>query len=733
MLAPAPQALLPDSPLINDESTVPLLSEEELAALAEEERQQEAADLAIAQALGLSLKAEFDKRSGLRVQIERRWLDDLERYNSVYDKDTREVLESRKYGSRTFVPLTRRVCNLVEARLGDLLFPTDDRNFAVESSPVPELDEAARLAKQLPQDAPVDVEGRPVVASAVHEGIREMLDEAKRKAANMQRAIDDQLKECNYASEARKAIHDAIKLGTGIIKGPTVFGRTKRRWVMSDGAMALTVAENLNAAAARVDPWNFYPDLTASEVEESDHYERHRLTKARLVALIAQGFNEEAIERIVLAGSNAAGHDANMDAQRVAAGTVGVQDKRFNLIEFTGSVDAEQLLACGCSDMPDDPLMAYQAKVWFSEFTGDVVKVAIEPMDTGEQPYSVFNWQKDTACIFGYGLPYEMRDMQDGTNSSYRAIQDNLGLTVGPQVVVNSKKIQPANGSWGIEPNKVWELTDSSTPVSNVFGFFQIDSQVSNLVAVFNLIKGLAEEIGGPQMAMAGSEAPSYAQAGAMGMSIAFNAANVWMRRAVRNWDDQITTPLIARFVDWNMQYNPDPDVKGDVSVISRGTSALLEAEGQSQRIQLLVKMSQGMGIPLRKMINQLRQMALAMRLDPDDLLPNDEEVEQMAQQQQANQPPNAEMERIKLRQAELADHKDQREHEAGIEQQRMDMRMAELASSEKLTIDQARLRYGTQLHIKAAELKDSSSQRADTNQRFNTEVAIKAAQGSGI
>ena len=720
---------------------------------------------AIVVALGQRLHGEFKERMGQREEIEKRWLADLERYNSVYDKRTEAALESRKYGSRTFVPITRRICNMVEARLGDLLFPTDERNFSIEASPVPELDEAMALAEKLPKDQPVEQappqpepqpgqqpapqagpqpgpqqgampgampQQAPLNAAEVVHGIREVLDEAKRRATNMQRAIDDQLKECNYPAEARKAIHDAIKLGTGVIKGPAIFGRVKRKWMMVDGGMQLEIGEDLSPAAARVDPWNYYGDLNATEVNECQgHYERHRLSMTRLAALVRQGFDEEAIERIVTAGAMA-DTSSTLSVQRVAAGTSGIQDNNYNLIEYTGALPATDMVACGC-EVPDDALLAYDAKVWFSEATGDVVKVALAPLESGAQPYSVFNWQRDASCIYGFGLPYEIRDMQDGANSIFRAIQDNSGLTVGPQVVVNSGKIQPQNGVWSIEPNKIWDLIDASMPVQNVFGFFQIDSKVNELLAVFNLIKALAEETGGPSLAMAGTEAPSYAQAGAMGMSIAFNAASVWMRRPVKAWDDQVTTPLIGRFVDWNMEHNTDPDVKGDISVIPRGTSALLEAEGQAQRIAMLSQASESMGIPLRRKINQLRQMAQAMRLDPDELLPNDKEVEQMEQQAQQNTPANPELERINIRKMELEDHEKQRQHESKIESDRGELRLAELASHENLSVEEAKLKYGVTLHKAAAELNERQAAREDTNKRFNAEVAVKTSMGSGV
>ena len=54
--------------------------------------------------------------------------------------------------------------------------------------------------------------------------------EAQRKADKAQTRIDDWLTECQIASEMRKVIDDAAKLGSGCIKGPVPINRKSRQW-----------------------------------------------------------------------------------------------------------------------------------------------------------------------------------------------------------------------------------------------------------------------------------------------------------------------------------------------------------------------------------------------------------------------------------------------------------------------------------------------------------------------
>ena len=70
------------------------------------------------------------------------------------------------------------------------------------------------------------------------------------------------------------------------------------------------------------------------------------------------------------------------------------------------------------------------------------------------------------------------------------------------------------------------------------------------------------------------------------GLSILMNAANVVFRRIIKNFDDDMTVPNIRRLYDWNMQYSEKAEIKGDSKVRALGISALVELEGQAQKLQ---------------------------------------------------------------------------------------------------------------------------------------------------
>ena len=121
--------------------------------------------------------------------------------------------------STVFVGITRQKTNAGEARLSDILLPTDDRNYGIQPTPDPQGSRAMKDESQLIDPAtgqPVYVDengdvvddparGKPLTKKQVAIASEQL---AKKAAEAMQRTIDDQLVECDYNAEARKVIHE---------------------------------------------------------------------------------------------------------------------------------------------------------------------------------------------------------------------------------------------------------------------------------------------------------------------------------------------------------------------------------------------------------------------------------------------------------------------------------------------------------------------------------------------
>lgn len=693
---------------------------------AEKERQKRV------QAIGQRIVGTYNTRLGQRRELEIRWNKDIRRYNGQYEPEAAKTLEERDFGSQMFVPLTRRISDIVEARMVDLLFPTEERSFAIDPSPVPFLIQAEVLANRLPPDQMIaGPGGEQMPANAVMLAVREQREEARNKADNMQREVDDQLREADFHAVARRVIHEAMVIGTGIVKGPTVIGRTKRVW--KDGRMQ--TVEDLAPTVVDISAWDFFPDMSARTLKESESdIEVHNMTAAQLAGLANQpGFKAAADEiRRILKVEASVTPDAARDESKIASGTQGVRDPKYKILEYHGPVTYEELIDMG-AQVPDDPLLVYEGVVFVHEADSTVLKAIVNPMDTMERPYRVYCWRKDPGSIFGFGLSHELADMQESANSSMRAAMDNMGLSVGGMLSVNDKLVRPDDGKWTIAPRKVYRGMKADADMRAAFHFVEIPNNLQDILAVFDRSKALMDDIGGPGMAMQGQEAPSYLET-ARGVSVAQNAANIWFRRGVTAWDDDITTPLVTGFVDWNMQYSTKDEIKGDLRVLARGRSALLEAEGQMQKMQIWGAAAKEVPMPFRRRVNQLKSLARSMRIDTTELLPDDAEIKQIGDKID-NQPPPLDpaVERIKMRQAELADNGAQRQHELQLKTMEFQMRSAELAANERITIEEAQKKYGLQEYTVTAKLQSEREQRSHDAQALNAELAVKLSSGSGV
>lgn len=656
-----------------------------------EVEQQKIADAmagAISRIEGLAREA-VDKRK----TIETRWLSDLRLYYGRYDETTEKNLQAAEgQKSRAFIPLARAKTNLWEAELGDRLFPADDKNYGVGPTPVPELVETAEAAKRSalearakakelrdeqaaqeaaaiaqageggtpvmpPQDAAQEADGLDAAAAEAeaHEAeIRETLSIASKRAEAMEREIDDQLTECQYPKRCRDVIADACRLGVGIIKGPLFSSKPKRAWrQVEENVFQLEPVQNDKPEFVRVDPWNFFPDPNAQEMENSEYeLERHLPNKRQLRKMAKElDFNREAVRQLLDAGP---GHGSPDDLHHLAqirsiTNEGDAVTGRYVVWEYHGALEVDEVCAllrgigkdeeAYAFEEKHDPLDEIRVVIHFCD--GKLLKLAEEYiLDSGETLYSVFSFEKSEGSILGsVGVPNLMADALAALNAAWRMMLDNAALAVGPQVVVDKSQIEPEDGDWRLTGRKVWERKgEKVTPDAKPFESFDIPMNQAQLAGIIEIALKFIDDVTGLTLPGHGEQAPPSAQT-LGGLAIQLNAANVVFRRVVKNFDDDLTTPVIRRLYDWNMQFNPKAEIKGDMKVEARGTSALLVKEIQSQHLMAITQNWSShpvLGAAL-KIYDTMRMALQSLSINADDLLVTKDEFEtklaNMAQQ----------------------------------------------------------------------------------------------------
>lgn len=627
------------------------------------------------------------QQAALRKPVEKRWLQDLRQYWGQYDPDVQGALDNDNERSRLFINITRTKTNAWSARLGDMLFPNDEKNWGIDPTPVPEMTREAREATAMAEEMEakaeegVDEHNAMVDAGQVPEGqstqaiataqesagkaklIRQAADafqrkieEARKRCSAMERQIDDALTESRFPATCRDAIDDMCRIGIGVVKGPVVASRPMSRWIVDDetGDAKLEEGDSTNPTYRRVNYWHFFPDMSAADISEAEFtFERHLPNRKALRKMARDmGFIPETVRRLLDPKRSELGQASTDDdlnylqelrSIEIQSGeadtTLGPLTDRYVVWEYRGTLECEDiakmLRLAGRSEEADrfekdaDPLKDHLATVFFCE--GMLLKIEEDYLlDSGESLYSVAPFEKTEASILGsVGVPRLMRDEQAMINSAVRMVMDNGALAAAPQVVIDQQAIEPVDGTWKLTSRKLWRRIKSSVgtnPENKPFETFDIPLNQAQLAQIVEMAMRFIDEAVAMPIIAQGEQGAHVTQT-AQGMTMLFNSANVVFRRVVKNYDDDMIG-LIRRSYDFFMQFSNRPEIKGDMKVEARGTSVLLVREVQSQVLMQIIREWSThpiLGVGFRA-YHAMRMVLQAMSINPDDLLVSEED-----------------------------------------------------------------------------------------------------------
>lgn len=669
-----------------------------------------------------------------RGNIDVRMVEDLRNYHGQYDETTLKAMEDSGT-AQVFIKLTRAKTNAGEAQLVDLLFPNDDKNWGIKPTPVPQLVDMMadkNTPFKLGDTQYQDDQGNVITNADVAERKQEQINNACEK---MDKLISDQLVETKYNAKCREVIHDACVVGTGIIKGPVVLGKTDRAYVhdKKSDEFVTVIKQVFQPGCEVVRPWDFYPDMSASTIEEAEFiFERRFMSKKQIRGLVnRKGFPQSQVNKVLKMTSMQTQHRSTyMDDVRILAGlSDSLNDTRYETWEYHGPVSRQVLeeleilkpVEAGKESEAQDE---YDAVVFYCG--GVVLGAKLALMDySQDMPYRVYNWELDDSSIFGYGIPRMVRDEQAIINTTWRMILDNGAITSGPQIGVNKKKVTPQDNSWDLKPRKFWDIDGSITDIKQAFSTFEFQSHINELSQIYQTARILFDEVSGVPMLQQGEQGQSTQTLG--GMSMLMNAANTVRRNQVKQWDDFITAPLISDFYHFNMMHSDENEIKGDYQVDARGTSALLIKEQVGQALTNFLNIAGNSPIfaPVLqlKSVQILKQWIKTQSL-PDDIIPTDDELKQYQKQmeeQQANGPqdPAMQLEQLRTQQAKIkAD---------------MDMQLAQFNAQQRMQEKQADLQMKQQ-QIAADMQRQESQERIELmklaqNDKMNTERLVVELQ----
>lgn len=667
--------------------------------------------------LGTTLRSTFAANDKARRPAEEQWLKNVRQYIGEYDPNITQNLAQNQ--SRAYPKLTRVKVLSIVARLHALLFPAGEKNWGVESSPVPSL--PAQTLFDIQQKWMADNPGKQATQDEID---RIVVLAAQEIAARMERVIDDQLKDsslsgtCDYQALVRRVLFSGALYGCGVLKGPMTVQEEGSSLVVDPNGIPQVVTQPVYRPFFDfVSIWDYYPDLSAKEFKYLDgQFQRHVYSRSAFAELAdRKDFMGDKIKRILR--ENPQGNYTKKNYEQELDRLSNEQDQnqpgeknKFELLEYWGNISGHDLRAAGIS-VPDSQLgKVTRGCIWL--YNEEVIKAAKIPYDSDVPMYHQFVFEDDEVNLLGSGLPAIMRDSQLGVSTFTRMLVDNAAAVCGPNVEVDLEQLSGSTNATTFSPFKAWLKDNPSTNGQRAVQTISFDSHINELLQAIRLMKEFAdsETFVSPMTGGDMENVPSEALRTQGNMSMAMAAAALPFKDIVRNFD-QFTASVIYALIKWNLVYNTRRDsLAGDVRPIAKGANSLMAKEVRAATMdQLATTLS-----PEERMyINEeelLKERLAARDLPLDKLMAPPEEVERR-KQAAAEQAQRAQQQQDALFQADMRSKQTEALKDTAQAQKNLDM--ADVAVA-KMLLEAVERGANTDELIRIASRANRDGQEAD-------------------
>ena len=229
-----------------------------------------------------------------------------------------------------------------------------------------------------------------------------------------------------------------------------------------------------------------------------------------------------------------------------------------------------------------------------------------------------------------------MRDSQQTMNAATRIWLDNMALSSGPMVEVNTDLLAAGEDPTDLHPWRVFLRSggDGSMPAVR---YYQPTANANGLNQIIEIFRRFADETTSLPSYTHGEQSQGLNKT-ATGMSMLMGAANVALKSTIKNIDDFLIRPMIESLFHFNMEFGTNERAKGDLKIVARGSTALIQKEVQSQRLlQFLSLVSNPMDAGLVDRAKLLRDIAASMEIDAEKVIKTEDQIraEQQALLQQ--------------------------------------------------------------------------------------------------
>ena len=613
----------------------------------------------------------YQRSEDYREQDEDRWLRAYRNYRGLYGPDV-QFTEAEK--SRVFIKVTKTKTLAAYGQIVDVLFANQRFPLSVDPTELPEgVVEDVNFDPQEPEQLRGDTalstspygfagDGNDLEPGATAQSLQEKLGVVQNKlepvsdklkegpgktptaitfspamiaAKKMQKKIHDQLEESGAGKHMRNSAFEMALFGTGVMKGPFATDKEYPNWDDEGNYDPLfkTVPQ-----VQHVSVWNFYPDPDANNMDEAQYViERHKMSRSQLRSLKKRPyFRGQVIDEVIAIGENYTKKYWEDDLSDYAPES---SIERFEVLEYWGMVDVDMLEDQDIS-IPDElkDFDELQANVWVCN--GKLIRMVLNPFKPSKIPYHAAPYELNPYSFFGVGIAENMDDTQTLMNGFMRMAVDNAVLSGNLIMELDETNLVPGQ-DLSLYPGKVFRR-QGGAPGQAIFGT-KFPNVSSENMMLFDKARQLSDESTGMPSFAHGQTGVSGVGRTASGISMLMGAAQGGIKTVVKNVDDYLLRPLGEGFFRFNMQFDFDPEIKGDLEVKARGTESLMANEVRSQRLMQFLQVASSPALaPFAKFQYVIREIATSLDLDPDKVTNNMDEAALQAEIMKGFQAPAA-------------------------------------------------------------------------------------------
>lgn len=586
----------------------------------------------------------WDAAKIAKKPIEHKMLMAMRQRNGEYEPDKYRAI-CQQGGSEIFMGITEVKCRAAESWLRDILLDTGEPPWGISPTPIPELSPqqqaqvqeafAERIVNLIQEtgQAPSKEDFAEMKEMLSQDFRFRLMQEAQNRADKMKLKIADQFAQGGWAESFNEFVTDLVTFPAAFIKGPVVRRQRMLAWSQGpDGRTTAEASERLAPEYERVDPFKVYCEPGITHINDGYLFEHHRMTRMELADLIGvPGYDEDAIRAILDRGAGQSWINEEVELQKDELEQKFHSYMRptetYDALEFWGKVSGKMLVEWGLDeeDVPDQA-REYDANVWI---VGDfAIKAVLNYDPLGQKPYAKTSFIKTPGSFWGRGIPETIEDVQNICNAAARALINNMGIASGPQVEVNLERIPPNEDITQIYPWKIWQVTNdplgSGQPAVR---FAQPDDNAQTLMGVFDRFNRMADDHSGIPSYIYGDLDVQGAGRTSSGLSMLMGAAGKGIRQVVGHIDNDIIKPIVQRQFVYNMRYDEDESIKGDVEVMARGATNLAVKETVNvRRIEFLNATANPIDmeiIGLEGRASILREIAKGLQMPVEDVIPS--------------------------------------------------------------------------------------------------------------